>query len=629
MSRAIIVWILLSLVPAPAPAQQEASVRVAEETAPPGGVAVIQIELTEPVPILTGDVTVGKGGSVLGRLCGLGLFSSALDVVGVGTRQGDQTRIRFLGFSGQVGLSEDLPVMVVAFDIEPGAAIGARGSLDIIESTLRLEAPGGAIYRNDIKPGTVTVGGVSITAVSPSNGIVPAGAQIQFHGVGFQPDADVDVDGVDLNNVQVLNSAEIVATAAQTFRIENRRIRLRNRANETEDFFYTFTSAKLAPASANALLRDAIPVHSATTLQQGTLAASPDLVGLSVRNLNATPANVRVRAFDAAGSQIADRTTALAAEIESTLTPGEWLAGADLAGAVTFAFEADQPVQALGLRFEDQSFSPAVLSDAPPPVPAPPTRPAINSGGWIQAPLTPVQNVLAPLAITTLFGSGFAPQGFSAEAGPADVRGGRLPTNLGGVCVEIEGRRAPLFFVSEGQINVQALGHSAGAVSAVVVRGCGTTEESRSAPETVAAAARNPAWFVLGSDPSGVNPIAALHGGGPVVVTDAQPGASGEVVSLFATGLGATVPPLAPGVIPRAVMPGVPPVVEGAVSVRVGGAILPAADVLYVGAAPCCAGLYQVTVRLPANAPSGRLPVSISIDGAASPPGPYLSVEGL
>jgi hypothetical protein len=79
-----------------------------------------------------------------------------LDVVGVGTRMGDQTRIRFLGFSGQVGLSQDLPVMVLAFEISPAAGLGAQGSLEILESTLRLEAPGGTIYRNDVKQGSVT-----------------------------------------------------------------------------------------------------------------------------------------------------------------------------------------------------------------------------------------------------------------------------------------------------------------------------------------------------------------------------------------------------------------------------------------------------------------------------------------
>jgi len=613
--------------------QREASMRAAEEIAPAGGLAVIQIELTEPVPILTGDVTVGKRGAVLGDLCGLGLLSSALDVVGVGTRQGDQTRVRFLGFSGQVGLSEDLPVMVVAFDVSPTAGLGAQGSLEIIESSLRLEAPGGAVYLNDVKQGTVTVGGASITQVTPSNGIVPAGAQIRFRGVGFGPDSRIDVDGVELTSVRVVNSGEIVAVAGQSFRIDNRRIRLRTNDAEFEDFFYTFTPAKLAPASANPLLRSAIPIHSPATRTVGTIAATDDLVGLSVRNLNGASTTVQVRAFDQAGRQLADASTSLGAGLQSTLTPSEWLGGADVSTATTFSVESDQPVQTLGLRFEDNSFAPGVFSDAPPPVPEPTPRPAISAGGWVQASLVPTQRTLAPLAITTLFGSDFAPPGFSTEATTQDLQGGRLPTRLGGVCVEIDGVRAPLFFVSSGQINLQALDGSAGAASAIVIRGCGTAEESRSASETTVVAAASPTWFVFGNDPSGENSVAALHGGGPLVAADPMlvpggtPAVPGETVSLFATGLGITDPPLAPGVVPGSVLGAQLARVTGAAVLTIAGRRLPLEAVLFVGAAPCCAGLYQVVLQLPADLPTGRAPVSIAIDGVASPSGPFLAIQ--
>ena len=608
--------------------------RAAEEVAPAGGLAVIQIELTEPVPILTGDVTVGKRGAVLGDLCGLGLFSSALDVVGVGTRRGDETRIRFLGFSGQVGLSEELPVMVVAFDVSPTASPGTQGRLEIIESTLRLQAPNGTVYRNDVKQGTITVGGASITDVTPSSGVVPAGAEIRFRGVGFTADSRIDIENVQLASVRIVNAGEIVVTAGQSFRIDNRRIRLRTNDGDFEDFFYTFTPAKLAPESSNPLLRSAIPIHLPVGRMQGTITASPDLIGLSVRNLNAVEAAVRVRAFDGAGRQLADATTPLASGRQSTLTPAEWLGASGLSAAVTFSVESDRPVQTLGLRFEDDSFVPAVFSDDPPPVPVTPDRPAISSAGWVQASLVPVQHTLPPLAITTLFGADFAPPGFSVEATPADLEGDRLPTRLGGVCVEIDGVRAPLFFVSSQQINLQALEHASGAVSAVVIRGCGTPEEARSDPETTVAAPASPTWFVFGSDPSGRNPAAALHGGGPLIVGDplevagATPAKPNEAVSLFATGLGLTTPRLLPGVVPERALNGGLAHVVGRTTVTVAGQTLPSDAVLFVGAAPCCAGLYQVVVRLPADLADGPAPVSIAVDGVSSPDGPYLSIQG-
>lgn len=342
--------------------------------------------------------------------------------------------------------------------------------------------------------------------------------------------------------------------------------------------------------------------------------------------------NVRVRAFDASGAELANHVMALAAETQMVLTPSEWLGGEDISGAATFAIESDQPVQTLGLRFDDGAFAPVVLSDEPAPS-APSANPVISRGGWVLGTLSPVQNEISPLAITTLFGAGFAPDGFSAATGPADVVAGRLPARLGGVCVEIDGTRAPLFFVAHNQVNLQALDLRAGTASAVVIRGCGTVEESRSAPETVTVSPRRPAWFVLGADPSGANPIAALHGGGPTVAADpadvpgATPAAPGEAVSLFATGLGQTDPPLNPGIIPETALPGGLARVTAPSSVRIGGRTLPPADVLYVGAAPCCAGLYQVVVRLRGDLADGQHPVEIAVDGFTSPPGPYLTVR--
>ena len=57
------------------------------------------------------------------------------------------------------------------------------------------------------------------------------------------------------------------------------------------------------------------------------------------------------------------------------------------------------------------------------------------------------------------------------------------------------------------------------------------------------------------------------------------------------------------------------------------GAALPAADVLYAGAAPCCAGLQQFVVRIPENAGEGNLPVRATVGGVETPAGPYITVK--
>ena len=48
---------------------------------------------------------------------------------------------------------------------------------------------------------------------------------------------------------------------------------------------------------------------------------------------------------------------------------------------------------------------------------------------------------------------------------------------------------------------------------------------------------------------------------------------------------------------------------------------------LYAGAAPCCAGLYQFTVRLPDDLPDGNVSVIAVVQGVPTPTGPFLAIQ--
>ena len=48
---------------------------------------------------------------------------------------------------------------------------------------------------------------------------------------------------------------------------------------------------------------------------------------------------------------------------------------------------------------------------------------------------------------------------------------------------------------------------------------------------------------------------------------------------------------------------------------------------LYAGAAPCCAGLYQFAVRLPDYLPDGNVPVTAAMQGVSTPSGPFLAIQ--
>jgi uncharacterized protein (TIGR03437 family) len=105
---------------------------------------------------------------------------------------------------------------------------------------------------------------------------------------------------------------------------------------------------------------------------------------------------------------------------------------------------------------------------------------------------------------------------------------------------------------------------------------------------------------------------------------ETTPAAPGEFVSLFATGFGATAPAFEAGQVPGVTAE----LTTDDVHVTIGGIEVPAEDIFYIGVAPCCAGLYQLVVKIPPNAPNGNLAVVVTIQGRDSPEGPFVVVQG-
>ncbi len=282
--------------------------------------------------------------------------------------------------------------------------------------------------------------------------------------------------------------------------------------------------------------------------------------------------------------------------------------------------------------------------------------PAIAEGGVVLAAGTPLVERISPNALISVFGQDFAAPGEPAIAAALDASG-RVPVNLANTCLEIrrthiyeEGtfaspmprgfgdQRVPLFLVSPTQINAQAPHDlTPGEVAVLtVVQGCGTADELRNpvgalgaiVPPSLKVAAVSPAFFNVVNNANGRNPLVAQHGGGPALVGPPElgaaftPAAPGEIVTLYGTGFGPTEPAFEAGVVP-----GVPADLAYPVSFRVGGKAVPPQDVLYAGAAPCCAGLHQFTLRLPADLPDGDAALTATVLGVFTPQGPFLAIR--
>ena len=233
-------------------------------------------------------------------------------------------------------------------------------------------------------------------------------------------------------------------------------------------------------------------------------------------------------------------------------------------------------------------------------------------------------NTFAMNGIFTIAGTGFNMPNATREAGAADFIGGNFASELGCLAVEVGGQRVPVLFASAGQINAQMpTGAAPGNGTVTVILNPGKANESKSDPSTFIVLANAPAFFTFnGVMIAARNPDFSIAAD-PALIPGARPVKPGDVVLLYATGLGPTNPVYQAGEIPGAIA-----ATRDPVTVTVGGTTLAAADVLYAGVSPgSISGLYQINVRIPASVADGNTPVSLRIGGQATQTNAMLTVR--
>jgi uncharacterized protein (TIGR03437 family) len=202
---------------------------------------------------------------------------------------------------------------------------------------------------------------------------------------------------------------------------------------------------------------------------------------------------------------------------------------------------------------------------------------------------------VAPGGLISLFGTDLSPVSQASRQVP-------LPTILGESCLTVNGQPVPVMFVSPRQINAQ-LPFGVDGTTQIVLRTPGGVSDAFNV--TILPSA--PSIFrssVAGTD-TGIATV--LRSSNGLVVTSSNPVHRGDVLTIYATGLGRTSPavetgmpapsePLASALIPPVVtLGGVPMQVE------------------FAGLTPGEIGVYQINVRVSDRAPLGLgVPLSVS-----------------
>lgn len=219
---------------------------------------------------------------------------------------------------------------------------------------------------------------------------------------------------------------------------------------------------------------------------------------------------------------------------------------------------------------------------------------------------------IAPGSIATLYGTDLA---FIKRALSGDeMHGFQIPFILPGTGVGLFVNRSPasIYYVSPTQVNFL--------VPASLVPGPADiqlTLDGRAGPAvriTLAQAA--PALFQADATFA-----IATRVDGSLVTKDA-PAMAGDIIILYATGLGRVIPDWIDSEIAKSAAP-----LREMASFRVtlSGTIVETGGVLYAGVAPGFAGLYQINLRLPASLPHNP-EIRIGFDGQMSPESIFLPV---
>jgi len=199
----------------------------------------------------------------------------------------------------------------------------------------------------------------------------------------------------------------------------------------------------------------------------------------------------------------------------------------------------------------------------------------------------------------------------------SSIVNGALPTSLDGVSVTMGGKPAYVYYISPGQLNVLAPDLPAGPVTVTV-----TTPGGTSTSFAATASVYGPAFFLW----PGSQVVATRQDYSYAVKAGTFAGAAtvpakpGEVLILWATGFGPTMP-AAPSGVSVPASGGYSTATSPTVTINNTPAVVYGAAL-----APGSAGLYQIAIQVPNTLADGDWPLQASIGGTLSPTGIVLSI---
>jgi len=143
----------------PSAAARNLTLRVSNETAPPGGWVQVKVYATPPSSIGSGTIAMDFDPSVFGGITNISVFSATGDALGFAHVNGNHVDAQFSSTSGGIGQVQGLPAFVVSLPVLSGLSAGQKTAVAVSMANVQLNDVYGNAYSTSAVAGTFQVGG--------------------------------------------------------------------------------------------------------------------------------------------------------------------------------------------------------------------------------------------------------------------------------------------------------------------------------------------------------------------------------------------------------------------------------------------------------------------------------------
>jgi len=207
---------------------------------------------------------------------------------------------------------------------------------------------------------------VSISDVLPGGGLLQAGSVVTVVGAGFQPEAQVVIEGVTLASTTWIDSSRIEVVTADDAQIDGRMVSVTNPDLTTATSFAILRATDLGKSTIP-LLAGTEAIFPVQTRSSALFAAPAGgtFFALALQNPGADETPVSVELWDAgAGSAVASATVTLPSTTKVSREVSELFPDVVPGAGTVLAVTATVPVQMLGLSGNEKDGSVAPVLPA-------------------------------------------------------------------------------------------------------------------------------------------------------------------------------------------------------------------------------------------------------------------------